>query len=97
VNSEEPEKPSSGTCHLQVDGQEVKALSGQSLAAALIQHGIWTFRRNPVSAQLRGPYCGMGVCFDCEVTVDGRVDVRACLIDVSHGMVVSTSAGKTRA
>ena len=37
----------------------------------------------------------MGVCFDCEVTVDGRIDVRACLIDVSDGMVVST-ASKTR-
>lgn len=92
----EPKENDSGLCHLQVDGQQLEALTGQSLAAVLVQHGVWTFRRNPVSGDLRGPYCGMGICFECEVAVDGRNDVRACLTEVSSGMVVRTAASEIR-
>jgi predicted molibdopterin-dependent oxidoreductase YjgC len=77
-----------------VDGRTVSAVEGVSLAAALVGDGTWTFRRNPVSEEPRGPFCGMGVCLECEVTVDGRPGVRACLTTVRPGMRVETGAGR---
>jgi hypothetical protein len=74
---------------IEVDGKPVHARAGQSLAAALIAHGIWSTRRNPVSGEPRGPFCGMGVCFECEVNVDGVRGVRACMTEVAPRMVVS--------
>jgi predicted molibdopterin-dependent oxidoreductase YjgC len=83
-------------CRLEVDGLPFEAPTGQSLAAALVHHGLWIFRRNPVTGEARGPYCGMGVCFECELEVDGRKGTRACLTEVADGMVVRTAAVPTR-
>jgi D-hydroxyproline dehydrogenase subunit gamma len=81
-------------CRLEVDGVPMKAVAGQSLAAALVDHGLWAVHRNPVTGEARGPYCGMGVCFECEVVVDGNTQ-RACLIGVADGMVVGTASAPT--
>jgi D-hydroxyproline dehydrogenase subunit gamma len=83
----------SAACAISVDGRRLTAVEGQSLAALLVAHGIWHFRRNPVSAEPRGPFCGMGVCFECELEVDGRPGVRSCLTPVSDGMRVRTAFG----
>lgn len=72
-----------------VDGVEVTAVAGQSLAGALHDAGIRFLRRNLVTEEPRAPFCGMGVCFECEVLVDGRLR-RACQVHVRPGMVVST-------
>jgi hypothetical protein len=77
-------------CAILVDGEPVRALPGQSVAAALVQAGIWQFRLHPVAGTPRGPYCGMGVCFECELEIDGVADTRSCLVAVRPGMVVST-------
>jgi aerobic-type carbon monoxide dehydrogenase small subunit (CoxS/CutS family) len=86
-----------GDCYVHVDGTRVECLSGQTLAAVLVAHGTWHFRRNPVVGDPRGPYCGMGVCFECEIEVDGVPDVRACMTHVREGMVIRTmaTAGRT--
>ena len=47
--------------------------------------------RQARSGAPRGPFCGMGVCFDCLVTVDGRPSQRACLTKVAAGMDVRSS------
>jgi hypothetical protein len=78
------------TVDIIVDGRAITATSGVSLTAALVSGGRWATGRNPVSGAPRGPFCGMGVCFECEVDVDGRGPARACLIRIRPGMVVHT-------
>ena len=57
------------------EGEEITAAAGQSLAAALLAAGVRHFRTTPVGGVPRGPYCMMGVCFDCLVVVDGLANV----------------------
>jgi aerobic-type carbon monoxide dehydrogenase small subunit (CoxS/CutS family) len=73
---------------LTVDGAPLRAPAGQSLAAALISAGRVALRDSPGGSP-RGLYCGIGVCQECRVVVDGVV-VRACVTPVSAGMRVST-------
>jgi glycine/D-amino acid oxidase-like deaminating enzyme len=73
------------------DGQSIPALQGETVAAALSASGIVAFRHTPSGAP-RGLYCGMGACFDCVVTVDGRIGQRACMTKVADGMVVTGAA-----
>ncbi|MFV2197719.1 (2Fe-2S)-binding protein [Nocardiopsis sp. LOL_012] len=77
-----------------IDGRSARIRPGTSVAAALLEQGRWDFRTDPVSGTARGPYCGMGVCLECEVTVDGRPAVRACIERVREGMSIDTSAGE---
>ena len=76
------------------DGEAVCAYPGETLAAALLAAGTRTFRRTELGAP-RGPYCNMGVCFECVVEVDG-VRTRACMTTVRAGMIVRTAAGRVR-
>jgi predicted molibdopterin-dependent oxidoreductase YjgC len=82
---------------LQVEGRDIVAPEGQSLALALLQAGVDAFRETPVSAAPRGPLCLMGVCFDCLVQVDGRPNVQACMVPVCDGMIVQLQRGARRA
>jgi len=74
---------------LLVDGAPVSAPAGQSIAAALLAAGRRTLRAGPAGAP-RGVYCGIGVCQECRVHVDGRGVVRACVTPVAAGMRVTT-------
>ena len=74
---------------IEVDGRPVPAAEGQTVAAALIGAGIAILRHTSSGAP-RGVFCGMGVCFDCLVTVDGLADQRACVTPVRPGMRVET-------
>jgi aerobic-type carbon monoxide dehydrogenase small subunit (CoxS/CutS family) len=77
---------------VEVDGEPVPAFAGESVATVLLALGRRTFRHNEHGAP-RGLYCGMGVCFDCLVTVDGVENVRACMTPVVEGMVIATTGG----
>mgnify|MGYP002713078585 CR=1 FL=1 len=70
------------------NGAQISARSGQSLAAALTEADLRQFR-NTVSGAQRGMFCGMGVCQDCLVTVDGIPNRRACMTLPVTGMAVS--------
>jgi predicted molibdopterin-dependent oxidoreductase YjgC len=72
-----------------VDGKPVTAAAGASVAAALMNAGVAAVRTSPLG-EPRGPWCGMGVCFECRATVDGRPEVRTCLTVVRDGMEVRT-------
>jgi glycine/D-amino acid oxidase-like deaminating enzyme len=72
------------------DGRTIPALPGETLAAALAASGITTLRHTASGAP-RGLFCGMGACFDCLVTIDGRANQRACLAKVKAGMVVHSA------
>jgi predicted molibdopterin-dependent oxidoreductase YjgC len=82
---------------LSVDGKAVTAGAADSVAAALIAAGIVPFRTTPVSGAPRAPYCMMGVCFDCLVTIDGVGNRQACLVRVRDGMRIETQHGKREA
>jgi sarcosine oxidase subunit alpha len=79
---------------LTFDGQPVEAREGDSVAAALLGAGRLRFRESAVSGAPRGPYCLMGVCFDCLVVIDGEGNRQACLVEARDGMVVETQRGK---
>jgi sarcosine oxidase subunit alpha len=80
-----------------VDGKAVAARSGDTVAAALLVAGIDHCRTTPVTGAPRAPYCLMGVCFDCLVTIDGVGSRQACLVPVHDGMKVETQQGKREA
>jgi len=73
-----------------VDGRPIEAREGVSIAAALLAAGIHTLHLSRKTKAPRGIFCGMGVCFDCLVTVNGVYNVRACLTPVAEGMHVET-------
>ena len=79
---------------LTVDGRPIEARAGDSVAAALLAAGVDPCRTTPVSGAPRSPYCMMGVCFDCLVTVDGVGDRQGCLVMVAEGMEVGIQRGK---
>ena len=72
---------------IEVEGREVTGLEGESLMAALLRAGAWRFRQARGGAW-RAPFCGMGVCHDCLVTIDGCRGQRACLVKVKEGLRV---------
>lgn len=74
-----------------VDGTSLEVRAGMTVAAALMSVGKTAFRASPRLAQPRGLYCGMGVCFECLMRIDGKAQVRSCLVEVRDGMVVETS------
>ena len=76
-----------------VDGESIRAYEGESLAAALLAAGRRVIRRADADGGPRGIFCGMGVCYDCVVTVAGQDHVRACMTPVQEGMQVATLAG----
>jgi predicted molibdopterin-dependent oxidoreductase YjgC len=71
------------------DGQAFTARTGETIAGALTRQGIREFHRS-LNGSPRGLFCGIGVCHDCHATVDGRAQMRTCLILVSDGMRVET-------
>ncbi|WP_198373084.1 FAD-dependent oxidoreductase, partial [Roseomonas rosulenta] len=79
--------PSAAPIRFTFDGREVEALPGESIAAALSAAGVLAFRTTAKGAP-RGLWCGMGACWDCIVTVDGRAGQRACLVKAEAGMRV---------
>jgi D-hydroxyproline dehydrogenase subunit alpha len=83
-------RPTGSPVRLSFDGREIEALEGETIAAALAASDIVAVRQARSGAP-RGPFCGMGVCFDCLVTVDGRPSQRACLTRVAAGMEVRSS------
>lgn len=73
---------------LQVDGVVVRARAGVSVAAALAQVGH-VATRHSLSGEPRAAFCGMGLCFECRVRIDG-VERLACLTPVRDGLQIST-------
>ena len=74
---------------VQVDGTRVRIPVGSSVAAALAQQPLGRTRLS-VSGQWRAPLCGMGVCFECRVSIDAVPQLRACMVLARPGMRVET-------
>ena len=71
---------------LTFDGRPVAAFVGDSVAAALTRAGVRSWRTTRHEGRPRGLFCGIGVCYDCLLTVDGSTNQRACLVPAADGM-----------
>ncbi len=76
-------------------GDPVTAYPGETIAAALMAAGE-RILRDTRTGMRRGVYCGMGVCFECLVVVDGRPAVRACTTLATPGMDVQPMSAPER-
>jgi D-hydroxyproline dehydrogenase subunit gamma len=77
---------------LRVDGRPITAYSGETVFAALLAEGIKVLRHPSKDRRknARGGFCGMGVCQECRVTIDGMPDRRGCMTEVRDGMEICT-------
>ena len=87
------EREDAGQITIEFEGQPVTAQEGDTVAAALLRAGYWTFRMTAVNGRARGPFCMMGVCFDCLVEIDGLANCQACMTDVQAGMRIKRQQG----
>lgn len=78
---------------IRFDGDPIEASEEQTVAAALFAAGRRRLRTTLHDAAPRGYFCGMGVCNDCLVTVDGQANVRACMTPVHEGQQVESQSG----
>ena len=92
-----PEAEVAASISLTVDGRCVRARPGDSVAAALLAAGFTHCRSTPVGGAKRAPYCMIGVCFECLLTIDGVGNCQGCLIRVREGMRVALQHGKREA
>jgi D-hydroxyproline dehydrogenase subunit gamma len=76
------------TVTLSVNGARVSVPFGATVAVAVAMAGQAC--RVSVSGEPRGPLCGMGICFECRVSLDGRRHCRSCQIVCEPGMEVET-------
>ncbi|MBT2597941.1 (2Fe-2S)-binding protein [Arthrobacter sp. ISL-72] len=81
-----------GEVTVSFDGRPITTSAGQSVGSALVTNGITAWRDTRKHARPRGLFCGIGVCFDCLVTVDGAPNQRACLVEVHEGMEIKGSS-----
>jgi hypothetical protein len=76
-----------------VDGRPVSVPVGASVAAAVLAAGFRSIRKTPVGGNDRGPYCMMGICFDCLAEIEGVPNRQACMVEVRSGMTVRRQIG----
>ena len=74
---------------LKVNDVVVSLPAGSMIASAVLESDATSFRRS-VTGEPRGPLCGMGICFECRLTVNGVAHVRSCQTVCENGMDVRT-------
>ncbi|HTZ38442.1 MAG TPA: (2Fe-2S)-binding protein [Stellaceae bacterium] len=81
-----------GEFHFTFEGRPVAAREGQSVAAALIAAGERCLRIDE-AGRPKGVVCGIGVCWECRCSIDGKPDIRACMTPAQAGMAVRRQHG----
>jgi predicted molibdopterin-dependent oxidoreductase YjgC len=76
-----------------IDGQEIEAFEGESIAAAMYAAGMRVHRTTSKSGEPRGVFCNIGRCTDCIMKVDGQPNVRTCVTSVKEGMIIESLKG----
>jgi D-hydroxyproline dehydrogenase subunit gamma len=82
------------TVTINIDGKPLECPQGLTIAAAMILNDQRIMRTTPRDGLKRSVFCGMGICYDCVLKVDGRANVRACQTIVKDGMQVLTQGGE---
>ena len=91
---DEAQRQAQGTpVRVTVNGAELQCRAGDSVAAALFAGGMQVCRDTAVGEVPRGPYCMMGVCYDCLVTIDGQANQQGCMTAVRDGMKIERQLG----
>ena len=72
------------------NGETFKGVEGQSIAAALMATGVRELRKTRFDEEPRLIFCGIGICFDCVVVVNGVANQRACLIEIVEGAKIES-------
>ena len=72
-----------------IDGHDVSVAPGTTVASAIMMVGARRFRRS-VTGEPRGPLCGMGICYECRVTVNGHPHTKSCQLLCRDGMDVKS-------
>ena len=85
--------PTAPVLAVTIDGQAHTARAGDTVAATLLAAGFPSNRTTPVTGSDRGPWCMMGVCFDCLVVIDGKPNQQGCLVPVKDGMKIERQQG----
>jgi len=85
------------TVPVEVEGRPVLAPAGVSAAAAVLLAGFDYIRETGISGAKRGPYCLMGVCFDCLAEIDGVPNRQSCMVTVQPGMIIRRQHGRRTA
>ena len=75
------------------EGRAIAARPGDTVAAALLAAGETQFRTTPEKDRPRGPFCMMGICFDCLMVIDGEPNRQACQVLAADGMTVRRQIG----
>jgi predicted molibdopterin-dependent oxidoreductase YjgC len=78
---------------LTIDGRPHPARDGDTVAATLLAAGMSACRTTPVTGSARGPFCMMGVCFDCLVVIDGHPNRQSCMTVAREGMRIERQQG----
>ena len=78
----------SQTFSIILNGKAKEVTAGSTVAAAILQAGATS--RTSLRGEARQPLCGMGICYECRATVDGREHQRSCQILCRPGMSVVT-------
>jgi hypothetical protein len=83
--AQDPIRPQPATAvEIDFEGRTYCGVLGQSIAGILLANDVLDWRTTSLHQAPRGLFCGIGICFDCVVTVDGVSDVRACQ-RLAHG------------
>lgn len=86
----QPMDGTTNTVAVTFNGQPLQVPTASSVAAALMAAGVKRFRNSPVSGSGRAPYCMMGVCFECLLTIDDTPNRQSCLVPLQAGMAICT-------
>ena len=78
---------------IEVDGRKIPAYDGETIAAALVAAGIRVSRYTPETHEPRGVYCGIGICHECVMVVNGAPNIRICQTLATPGCRVETQKG----
>ena len=90
----QPDLEPADTVPVTIDGVPFDARAGDTVAAAILAAGVATFRTTSVGGVPRGPYCLMGACFECLVSIDGVANRQGCMVRLCEGMVVTRQRGR---
>ena len=74
----------------EVDGVEIESFEGERVSTALLASGRMAWRQSLKLGEPRGLFCGIGICYDCLIEIEGQGITRACQTRVCQGMRART-------
>ena len=75
---------------ININGKDTPARLGDTVLASLLASGHVAMKKSRKLNEPRGPLCGMGVCYECQVSIDGKPNQRACMSEAKDKMVIKT-------